>query len=102
MQNHWGSQVVENSFGNPYVETKLSPNTVRREFNYDVHDEDLVWHRDREDRRVTVVSGDDWGIQFDNELPQPLHPGDVVFIPKMVYHRLLIGTNDLVIDIDFV
>lgn len=69
--------------------------TIRR-FGRDVDEEELVWHRDREDRLVRVVGETDWKIQLDNKIPQEVHN---VFIPKGVYHRLLKGSEDLVIEV---
>jgi quercetin dioxygenase-like cupin family protein len=87
--------VAESSSGRPYTE---SGNV--RTFDPDVDAHELVWHRDREDRTITVLEGDGWGIQFDNQLPQPLLVGDNIFIEKMTYHRLLLGTSTLRVHID--
>ena len=40
----------------------------QRAFNHDVKDEELVWHRDENDRIVKVISGVGWKFQFDNEV----------------------------------
>ena len=39
-----------------------------REFNFDVEDKELIWHRDKLDRKIKVVSGVNWKLQMDNEL----------------------------------
>lgn len=77
---------------NPYIEV-LENNISYRTFYVNISDEELVWHRDREDRVVTSLHETDWMIQLDNELP--LHISDQIFIPKGVYHRLIKGTKDL-------
>lgn len=64
-------------------------------FSRDVDLNELVWHRDAEDRLVTVLAGGGWGFQYDNKMPQPLSVGSTLSIPKMTYHRLLKGTTDL-------
>ena len=77
---------------NPYSERRKD-NLIVRTFSQDIDEEELVWHRDREDRQVTVLEETDWQFQFDNELPQVLK--DVIFIPKNTYHRLIKGTGEL-------
>ena len=47
----------------------------QRAFNHDVKDEELVWHRDENDRIVKVISGVGWKFQFDNELPMTMEVG---------------------------
>lgn len=80
----------------PYNE-KREDGTIVRTFSQDVSQEELVWHRDRRDRRVTVLNETDWQFQFDNELPQVLK--DTIFIPKNIYHRVIKGTGNLDIQI---
>ena len=33
----------------------------------DLEDRELIWHRDEDTRRVTVLNGQDWKLQLDNE-----------------------------------
>ena len=68
-------------------------------FNFDVEDKELIWHRDKLDRKIKVVSGVNWKLQMDNELPEVLKVGNEYNIPKMVYHRLHKGEGRLIIDI---
>lgn len=77
---------------NPYSERRKN-NLIVRTFSQDIDEEELVWHRDREDREVTVLEETDWQFQFDNELPQVLK--NTIFIPKNTYHRLIKGTGEL-------
>ena len=44
---------------NPYQEIQQGEITVRT-FKKDVQDDELVWHRDREDREVKVIKGSGW------------------------------------------
>ena len=76
----------------PYTQNQ-NGNIIDRKFTQDINDDELVWHRDRRDREVTVLEQTDWQFQFDNELPQLLK--DVIFIPKNTYHRLIKGTGEL-------
>ena len=71
-----------------------------RTFKKDVNESELVWHRDKKDRRVRVVQGNDWQFQEDNRLPFVINPGDVLLIKKETYHRLIRGTNDLILEIE--
>lgn len=81
---------------NPYSEITSNGFKVRI-FSQDVSQEQLVWHRDKTDRKVTVLEQTDWQFQFDNELPQVLK--DTIFIPKNTYHRVIKGTGSLHIEI---
>jgi len=61
--------------------------------------EELFWHRDTENRIITLVEGE-CQIQKDNSLPINIDNGSIVFIEKMKYHRLLTkNTSRLVIDV---
>jgi hypothetical protein len=76
----------------PYFQLE-TPEYLYRKFTQDISDEELVWHRDENDREVEILESTDWMFQFDNQLPQVLK--DKVFIPKEVYHRLIKGTGTL-------
>lgn len=69
---------------NPYTDK----GSVRTFLNT-VNDQDLVWHRDREDRTVTVLEGSGWSFQFDDQMPMELIKGSIIKIPAMKYHRIL-------------
>jgi len=62
--------------------------------------EDYVWHRDLSDRIIEVLEGSGWLLQFDNELPQIINIADKIFIPAMVYHRIIPGKTKLRIGIN--
>ena len=81
----------------PFEQSRVGKNKVVRTFADDVPEEELKWHRDAEDRVVRVIGETDWGIQFDNRLPQRLK-GEVV-IPAGVYHRVIKGTGELRVEI---
>jgi quercetin dioxygenase-like cupin family protein len=83
---------------NPYTES-AEDNVITRTFSVEVDSHELVWHRDRQDRYVSIVEGDGWRLQMDNQLPVTLQPGDSFPIPKNTYHRILKGTTDLVVEI---
>lgn len=81
---------------NPYTETLPSQNISLRTFDQNVPEEDLVWHRDREDRIVTALHPTDWQVQLENELPVTLTE---IFIPKGLYHRVVKGKGNLNIQV---
>lgn len=64
------------------------------------NEEDLVWHRDKENRMIEVLEGENWEIQYEDELPILMFVGDEFYIPKMVFHRLHKGNDKLVIKIN--
>ena len=76
----------------PYQELKTF-DFIYRKFTQEVDEEELVWHRDREDREVTVIGDTDWQFQLEDSIPQQLE--NTIFIPKDTYHRLIKGTGDL-------
>jgi len=71
-----------------------------RTFEHTVDDSELVWHRDKEHRRVHVLSGNGWKLQKDDSLPEDLTVGRDYYILKNSYHRLIKGENNLVIRIE--
>lgn len=81
----------------PFKETSLGDNQYIREFSNDVDNQELEWHIDREDRIVEVIYNKDWQLQFDNQLPILLK--EVIFIPKETYHRIIKGTDKLIVKI---
>jgi len=83
--------------GRPYSEKK-EDGFIIREFSRNTPTYELVWHRDKKDRVVEAMHETDWMFQLDNEVPQRLTENKL-FIPKETYHRLIKGTDDLVVKI---
>lgn len=83
----------------PYSEFPIAENEKLRLFKLDVNDEELSWHLDEKDREVEILDGDDWKLQFENELPIELNKGFNIRIPKQTWHRVWKGTSDLMIKI---
>jgi hypothetical protein len=71
-----------------------------RTFSPDVESEELKWHQDLKDRKVTIIESDGWMFQFENELPNKLENAKQIFIPKLVWHRVLKGSGRLVVEIE--
>jgi len=76
----------------PYQELRIF-DIILRKFKEDVDEHELVWHRDRKDRKVEVLNQTNWMVQLENEVPQQLK--ETIFIPKNTYHRLIKGAGDL-------
>ena len=87
--------VVEIISGNPYDEEGDI-----RTFHSNVKTDELVWHRDIEERKVTVIEGQGWRFQFNGSLPIELREGKEVMIPREMYHRLIKGKTKLVLRIE--
>jgi hypothetical protein len=83
----------------PYAEVHVKYNQCIRVFRTDLPDEELVWHRDREDRTVEVLVESDWKLQIEDSLPVTLEKCKKYFIPKGIYHRVVKGTTDLIVKI---
>jgi hypothetical protein len=82
----------------PFQE-KVKNGIKRRVFNEGVDNHELKWHFDERDRKVKVVKSDGWFLQMDNGLPAQLNEGDIITIPKGVYHRVIKGNGDLIVKI---
>jgi quercetin dioxygenase-like cupin family protein len=84
---------------NPYEDNPISNNKFKRKFTQDISSNELVWHRDKNDRIVKVLESGNWKIQFDNQLPVSMKEGDSIFIEKESFHRVIKGDGDLVVEI---
>ena len=73
----------------PYIDEHISSSERNRTFSSTTDPMELVWHRDTSTRFITVLDGEGWSFQFDNELPFELNKNDEFMVPKMVFHRLL-------------
>ena len=83
----------------PFSQNKISSRLLLRECSRETPQDHLVWHRDKQDRVVRVVSGSGWKIQFDNNLPVDLLEGKSYRIQKNVFHRVIKGDSDLVVEV---
>ena len=83
----------------PFTEQQLDTKLFLREFSADVDEMELIWHEDREDRIVSVVEGNGWKFQFDEELPIEMEDGIDITIPKGVIHRVIKGNGPLKIKV---
>jgi len=82
----------------PFDENKDGKFVVRN-FSNSLNENELVWHRDKEDRIIFPLHESDWQIQIDNEIPQNLTPERPIFIESEKFHRLIKGSGDLEVKI---
>jgi hypothetical protein len=71
-----------------------------RTFSPDVDSEELKWHQDLMDRKVTIIESGGWSFQMDNGLPNKLSNAEQITIPKLVWHRVIKGNQNLVVEIE--
>ena len=81
----------------PFKEEKIDQYNFIRTFPEDVDEMDLIWHADKENRIITVLEGNGWKFQFDEELPIEMTKGKNISILKGVIHRVIKGNGPLVI-----
>lgn len=84
---------------NPYIDSIESDASVIRVFDQNIDPIELKWHRDLEDRRITVLEGSGWYYQKEDELPIELSPGTDIFIRALEWHRVIKGADNLKIKI---
>jgi hypothetical protein len=94
----WAKTKLTKENKQPYTQN-LKNGYIIREFDANIDGSELVWHRDKKDRVVEVVSGKGWKFQLDNHLPLELKEGMVLQIPKETFHRIGKGDTKLVIKI---
>lgn len=73
----------------PFDEKQVDKNIKIRTFKASARTEELIWHRDAEDRSIRVLKGDGWYFQRDNELPLLMVPGETYIIKKCTWHRVI-------------
>lgn len=84
----------------PYRDLEITKEYVIREFDKNIDPINLLWHRDDEDRTIEVLkTGEEWGFQFDNELPFKLQPNIPICISRHQWHRVIKGQDNLILKI---
>jgi hypothetical protein len=83
-----------------FNDESINSNTIRRTILHDVSYNELVWHRDTKTRNITPIKCEGWMFQRDNELPFELKVGVTFSIESEVYHRLIKGDCDLILQIN--
>jgi hypothetical protein len=83
----------------PYKDQKINSTQWNRTFDVNTDSSELIWHRDKKTRIVEILQGENWELQLDNQLPIKLIKENKYTIPKMEYHRIIKGKNNLIINI---
>jgi len=83
----------------PYQQS-INNGIITRTFSPDVDSEELKWHQDLKDRKVTVLESGGWSFQMDDSLPSKLQIAEQIFIPKFAWHRVIKGHSDLIVEIE--
>ena len=81
-------------------EQYIKSDKMVRVFTPDVPADELKWHQDLRDRIVTVVEGGGWEFQIENELPIKLLDAMQIKIQKFVWHRVIKGEGNLIVEIE--
>ena len=71
-----------------------------RTFSPNVDTDELKWHQDLKDRKVTILESGGWSFQMDDSLPNKLQNAEQIFIPKFAWHRVIKGNSELVVEIE--
>ena len=81
-------------------EQKIEKNKIIRTFSPSVDSEELKCHQDEKDRIVKIVEDGGWSFQMEDSLPDKLSKSKIIHIPKFVWHRVIKGTQELVVEIE--
>ena len=82
-----------------YTDRFTGPGTRIRRITREAIDGELTWHRDADDRVVTILEGTGWKVQFDDQIPTNIKPGDKISIHANQWHRVIPGSGELVMEI---
>ena len=81
-------------------EQEIVEGKIVRTFTPDVDVEELKWHQDLRDRKVRIIEDGGWSFQMEDDLPNKLSVDQQIFIPKFVWHRVIKGKDNLVVEIE--
>lgn len=83
----------------PFQQQNIKGKIIRTFFP-DTEEEELKWHQDLKDRKVTIIEDGGWQFQMEDCLPNKLSIAEQIYIPKFVWHRVIRGTGKLVVEIE--
>ena len=81
----------------PFEEVYLKNGLYLRTFAEDTDSEELIWHRDKENRKILIVEGNGWLLQVEDQLPMILEKNKEYSIKANQWHRVIKGKNDLIL-----
>lgn len=79
---------------------EIIDNKIRRKFSPETDSDELKWHQDLKDRKVTILKDGGWQFQMEDCLPNKLQIAEQIFIPKLVWHRVIKGEGELIVEIE--
>ena len=79
----------------PFEEKQIDQFNFIRTFSADVDEMDLIWHADKENRIITVLEGNGWKFQFDEELPIEMTEGKSISILKGVLKSYIADSSNI-------
>ena len=85
--------------GYPFEQIEKEGKLIRI-FSPDVESDELKWHQDLKDRKVIIIEDGGWQFQMENFLPNKLSVAEQIFIPKLVWHRVIKGSGKLIVEIE--
>jgi len=91
--------VIVGNMDYPFTQ-EIENGKLIRTFLPDVESDELKWHQDLKDRKVRIIESGGWLFQLEDKLPNKLSEGDILEIPKFVWHRVIKGDNKLVVEIE--
>ncbi len=72
-----------------FIEETEDAYVYKRLFDKNLSDNELYWHKDKEDREIILLKGEGWYIQKDNSIPMLIEKNKLYFIEKNIWHRLI-------------
>ena len=83
----------------PFQQVEQNGKLIRK-FSPEVDEEELKWHQDQSDRVVTILNDGGWSFQMEDQLPVKLSEASQIHIPKFVWHRVIKGPDQLIVEIE--
>lgn len=90
--------VIEESITENKLPLKTN-NIKTRLLKENIESKELNWNYEKKDKKIKVIQSNDWMLQFENKTPRPLKEGQIISVPKGVYHRIIKGDGNLIIKI---
>jgi hypothetical protein len=82
----------------PFQQENIDGKIIRT-FSPEVDNDELKWHQDLNDRKITVIEDGGWSFQMEDDLPNKLSIAEQFYIPKFVWHRVIKGEGTLIVEI---
>ena len=82
----------------PFQQENINGKIIRT-FSPEVDNDELKWHQDLNDRKITVIKDGGWSFQMEDDLPNKLSIAEQFYIPKFVWHRVIKGEGTLIVEI---